>query len=107
MNDIEAIEQRIAALQAELKEAEETRNRLRSMSCVQRLAIMLHAHTCRLNHPDGCPWHYEIRNNIHDWRGDTHKQMLERAKKIEKAFYETGIHEYDIIFNLTKAILSR
>jgi hypothetical protein len=49
----------------------------------QKLAIQLHDALCHHNHTDGCGWHYEIKNKVHEWsRGSTHDGWLSRARKI-------------------------
>lgn len=46
------------------------------------LAIKLHDKLCRWNHTDGCAWHYAIKNGVHDWNEDSHKEYLRKANRI-------------------------
>jgi hypothetical protein len=49
----------------------------------QKLAIQLHAAICHQNHTDGCGWHYEVKNGVHEWaNGGAHVGWLTHARKI-------------------------
>lgn len=46
---------------------------------VYELAISMHDKLCHWNHTDGCGWHYQIKNGIHDWNEHDHRIWLNKA----------------------------
>jgi hypothetical protein len=76
-----------------IREIEETEKRLKALkkqkedfetAPVKELAIALHKKMCRYNHTDGCGWEYEVRNNVHDWTGSSHRTWLDQAIRIQQ-----------------------
>lgn len=51
----------------------------------QQLAIQLHEKLCTANHTDGCGWHYEIRDSVHDWAEGKHENWNEHSRWLGKA----------------------
>lgn len=60
------------------------------------LAIMLHDKFCKWNHTDGCAWHYQIDDGVHDWSASEHRTWLKRAKKIKVVVDELSNSETDV-----------
>lgn len=46
----------------------------------KEIAVYLHDNFCSYNHIDECGWAYEKDGDDHNWRGNSHKRWLERAK---------------------------
>ena len=55
------------------------------------LAIKLHDKLCRWNHADGCAWHYFIKDGVHDWNEDSHREYLRKASRIMNYLKEKQI----------------
>lgn len=70
------------------------------------LAIQLHGMLCNYNHTDGCGWHYEIYNGVHDWTKGEHSRWLMKAQSMKCKCEEKGISVDDAIatFKLVKSL---
>lgn len=79
-------ETELARLEAELKHRKEllktAKRELDTSTPTHHLAIALHQRLCRWNHTDGCGWHYEIKNGIHNWNDHAHVQWLRNANLV-------------------------
>ncbi len=84
---INDIRKQIEAKKAEIDKLQEEVIRLETLAPDKRLAEMLHAIQCRSNHTDGCGWLYE-KDRINMWDGTNfaHKQYLDKARRILKAY---------------------
>ena len=43
-------------------------------------AIKYHEKTCTMSHLDRCSWQYEISENVHNWKGHSHRNYLDCAE---------------------------
>jgi hypothetical protein len=83
MSTLSNIEKEIADKKAELEALE---NKAKYFAEQQKyfpervLAEELHGMLCHWNHTDGCSWHYEIENGVHNWTGNAHSNYLSKAK---------------------------
>ena len=50
----------------------------------QKLAVLLHAHFCKLGHIERCTWYYERGWKGNLWNFPEHKRWLKTAKKVLK-----------------------
>lgn len=102
----ELIKQRDIALAAEQK--------LKTLSLSQRVAIIIHDNMCSHNHTDGCGWHYEIKNGIHDFSGSAHKHWevrgLRAMTRVVNAITRSGVNvtpSDDFICDIVEAVVRR
>ena len=74
------IDRRISEIKEELKNLENEKKRLESLSEDKKLAEILHNKLCHSNHTDGCSWEYESwdKSTI----SSTRDYYLEKAKKL-------------------------
>lgn len=84
MDTIRAIEDRRAELQAEMERLDKQQRELEAMRPEAKFAIALHSCLCRWNHTDGCGWHYEIRDGVHDWNAHAHSTYLAKAIRLKQ-----------------------
>lgn len=86
VNGILQEETELARLEAELRRRKEllktAKRELDTSTPTHHLAIAMHHRLCRWNHTDGCGWHYEIRDGIHDWSGHDHARWLRNANMV-------------------------
>lgn len=78
------VQEEINKLTRELEQLKQKEASIRALPLTQRLAVVMHDHQCTWNHTDGCGWHYEVVNNVHDFRGSAHKPWLEVAERVVK-----------------------
>jgi len=45
----------------------------------------MHNRLCRWNHTDGCGWHYEVKDGIHDWNSHDHARWLRNANLVMRS----------------------
>lgn len=76
------IDNKIAELNEELRQLHEQKCQLAEMNVNEQLAIELHSILCHSNHTDGCDWHYEISDGIHEWERASHARYLVKANKL-------------------------
>lgn len=78
-------ETELARLEADLKRRKEllktAKRELDTSTPTHHLAIAMHQRLCRWNHTDGCGWHYEIKDGIHNWSGHDHARWLRTANQ--------------------------
>lgn len=77
---VEVIHREIDKLKRIITELTEEHSHLVNMSPTDFLAIELHGLLCHANHADGCGWHYEINNGIHDWSRGDHVRWKSKAR---------------------------
>ena len=91
---------KIAALRQEADKLEAADNAFLALPEDARLAITLHSQFCNWNHTDGCSWHYEVRNGVHDWSGLGHAGYLVKGRKMLSFCQCNGISARDAIMIL-------
>lgn len=48
------------------------------------IATRMHEVLCQYNHTDGCGWHYEVKDGVHNWTGWAHARWLKKAHDLTK-----------------------
>lgn len=80
------LDDEIARLEKLLDEVRKAKSNSRMDTIAQspdgQLAIFLHDKFCRLNHTDGCAWHYDFVKGVHNWNGYEHRRYLQEAKDL-------------------------
>ena len=89
------IDKEIADAESKLASLKLRKVRLQQMTPEQKVAVKLHDLFCHSNHTDGCGWLYEVRDGIHDWRGD-HESYLQKATKLVALIDE----DVDVMYTL-------
>lgn len=75
------IDREIARLQEKREVLAKAEEAFKKMPLREQVAITLHSNLCFSDHTEACGWHYEIKANVHDWKGSTHSHWLKRADK--------------------------
>lgn len=75
-------QKQIAELERQIAELK----KIQSVKTPEDLADFLHQKMCLFNHADGCGYHYEIKNNIHNWSANEHADWLKKANRMLKIF---------------------
>lgn len=82
-------ETELARMEAELKRRkgllDAAKRELDTSSPTHHLAIAMHRRLCRWNHTDGCAWHYQIKDGIHDWNAHDHARWLRNADLVMRS----------------------
>lgn len=101
-----SLQEQIKQKEAELAELKLRIEQEQKLSDDEKLAIQLHDILCTWNHTDGCSWHYELNNNVHDWNGHAHKEYLRKAVKLRNALEPLIISTKDAlqIFKIVKKL---
>jgi len=83
VSDIFREETELAEMERQLKQRQKllavAKRELDTSTPTHHLAIAMHERLCRWNHTDGCGWHYEIKNGIHNWDSSSHRFWLQKA----------------------------
>lgn len=83
MQTLTEVEREIEKKRRDLANLESVRKNMledvQSASDAGQLAIELHKKFCNYNHTDGCGWHYEIHNGVHDWSRPDHVRWYRTA----------------------------
>lgn len=101
MTAITDLEKEIAEKTAKLEQLKKAEAELESLGPEYKLAIKLHDSHCKWNHTDGCSWHYEIKNGVHDWFGHAHNEWLKKARLFMSELKAENISE-EVAFKVIK-----
>ena len=82
--------------QIELEDIERELYRNKELTPVQQLAVGLHDTLCKYNHIDGCSWHYEITDNVHNWDRREHRSELKKAEVLTEYLENNDITHEDV-----------
>lgn len=82
------VEKKISELKKDISKLEREKRGIELMNTYQRIAYELHEKFCKSDHVEQCGWFYEIKDGTHNWDGSTHKDQLEKAKKLLNAGYQ-------------------
>lgn len=82
MDKINSLKNEIEEKKRELANLEENQRFLEKSGPEYVLAVRLHSKLCRWNHTDGCGWFYAVKDGKHDWSDSSHRNYLEKARKI-------------------------
>lgn len=93
MKSIAELEKEIAEKTAEIDRLKKAEEELDKLGVEYKMAIRLHECLCHHNHTDGCGWHYEIKNGIHDWNGREHQFWLFMTKNFYSRLAAENISE--------------
>lgn len=101
LTEIERLENEIAAKQAEVERLK--REAADAADPIKALAIELHNVMCKINHTDGCSWHYEIQKGVHNWTSYAHAHWAKKAYLLSEKCNTLGI-ETKQVFEIHKIL---